>query len=92
MGATQKIEITPAAMENAKIRFEREKRLSSFGNGRTVRNVLDEAIDKHALNFGSGKLTKVGINGWEAEGQPPVDNRRRLCGIDVLTSPNKAVL
>lgn len=32
-------------------RFERERNLSSFGNGRTARNILDECIDKHAFNF-----------------------------------------
>lgn len=30
---------------------ERERKLRSFGNGRTVRNILDKAIDKHTLNL-----------------------------------------
>lgn len=30
---------------------ERERKLQSFGNARTVRNILEKAIDKHALNI-----------------------------------------
>lgn len=30
---------------------ERERGLQSFGNARTVRNILEKAIDKHALNI-----------------------------------------
>lgn len=37
-------------------RFEKERKLKTFGNGRTVRNVLDEAIDKHSLNVIKGVL------------------------------------
>ena len=29
---------------------ERERKLQSFGNARTVRNILEKAVDKHALN------------------------------------------
>ena len=29
----------------------KERRLKSFGNARTVRNILDKAIDKHSLNL-----------------------------------------
>ena len=29
----------------------RERKLKSFGNGRTVRNIIDKAIDKHTLNL-----------------------------------------
>lgn len=35
-------------------RIDREKMLNSFGNARTVRNVLDDAIDCHALNYKEG--------------------------------------
>ena len=46
----------------------RERKLKSFGNARTVRNILDKAIDKHTLNLATGKLTQ--------------DDRYRLCSID----------
>lgn len=39
------------ALDKLEERFERERNLSSFGNGRTARNILDECIDKHAFNF-----------------------------------------
>lgn len=29
----------------------RERKLKSFGNGRTVRNIIDKAIDRHTLNL-----------------------------------------
>lgn len=34
----------------------RERASKSFGNARTVRNILDKALDKHALNLVTGKL------------------------------------
>lgn len=37
-------------------RMARERKSISFGNARTVRNVLDEVIDKHALNFVKGAI------------------------------------
>ena len=46
------------ALDKLEERFERERNLSSFGNGRTARNILDECIDKHAFNF---KNKKIGI-------------------------------
>lgn len=36
----------------------RERASKSFGNARTVRNILDKAIDKHSLNVVTGKLTQ----------------------------------
>lgn len=36
----------------------RERKLKSFGNGRTARNILDKVIDKHTLNLSTGKLPK----------------------------------
>ena len=36
------------------IRIIKERKQSSFGNARTVRNLLDEFIDTHALNFRRG--------------------------------------
>ena len=46
----------------------RERKLRSFGNGRTVRNILDKAIDKHTLNLATGVI--------------PKENRYRLCSQD----------
>lgn len=92
MSKQQGFVVTKSAMENFAERVRAEKMLSSFGNGRTVRNVLDESIDKHALNYGSGKLQKCGENGIEEKDAAPVDNTYRLCGIDVSREPNKAVL
>lgn len=46
------------AMEAFEERIQKERRLPSFGNARTARNVLDESVDKHAFNFVNGLLTK----------------------------------
>ncbi len=51
-------------------RIDNERMLPSFGNARTVRNILDESLDKHALNFIDNKLNEkdryvicsIGIN------------------------------
>ena len=43
--------VDASAIDKLEERFERERNLSSFGNGRTARNILDECIDKHAFNF-----------------------------------------
>lgn len=40
------------------LRMKKEKRLSSYGNARTVRNVLEEAIDRHSFNFINKKMPK----------------------------------
>lgn len=37
-------------------RFENERRQKYFGNARTARNVLDEAVSLHALNLKEGKI------------------------------------
>ena len=50
-------------------RVKKERRLRSFGNARTARNILDESIDRYSLNFVSGKLQK--------------SDRYCLCGIDI---------
>lgn len=46
----------------------RERKLRSFGNGRTVRNIIDKAIDRHTLNL--------------ARGVVPADKRYVLCSED----------
>lgn len=39
-------------------RISKERRLKSFGNARTARNILDETIDKHAFNYVKGIIPK----------------------------------
>ena len=46
----------------------RERRSRSFGNGRTARNILDKAIDRHTLNLATGVISK--------------DDRYKLCSQD----------
>lgn len=72
---------------------DRERRLSSFGNGRTARNILDECLDRHALNYGQNLLSrKITVNGEEQIITDKAQNKFVLCGCDVSTSPNKNVL
>ena len=93
MAQEQGFTVSPAAQQNFNIRVEKERRLSSFGNGRTARNVLDESIDKHALNYGMGILANCGENGLPVkEKEVPYENRMRLCGVDVSTEVNENVL
>jgi stage V sporulation protein K len=39
-------------------RIARERRLRSFGNARTARSVLDETLDRHALNYVEKKIDR----------------------------------
>ena len=50
--------VAPDALESFDERVSKERRLRSFGNARTARNILDESIDHHSLNFVDGKLDK----------------------------------
>lgn len=43
-----------SALDAFRERITRESKKISFGNARTVRNVLTESVDKHALNFING--------------------------------------
>ena len=56
-------------------RMMRERRLNSFGNARTVRNVLDETIDRHALNITEKRISK--------------EHRYWIMPIDVCPAVNK---
>ena len=86
--------VSGEAMENFEVRCEAERRLSSFGNGRTARSVLEESIDRHALNYGSGNLyrTLVDEQGNVQKVTDPAQNKFVLCGCDVSPRPNKATL
>lgn len=39
------------ALDNLEIRLIKEKRLKGFGNGRTVRNIFEAALDRHSMNY-----------------------------------------
>lgn len=86
--------VSAEAMDNFEIRCERERKLSSFGNGRTARSILEETIDRHAVNYGKDVLSRTIINedGMEDKITDKTQNRFILCGCDVSTQPNKAVL
>ena len=45
-------------------RVLKERKLKSFGNGRTARNILDETIDRHALNFMDGRISSEDKGIW----------------------------
>lgn len=57
------------AMENFRIRVASEKKGKYFGNARTVRNIMEESIDHHALHLKDGLLAGA--------------DRYRLMGMDV---------
>ena len=80
--------VSEEALNNYEIRIEKEKRLSSFGNGRTARNILDETVDRHAVNYGQGRCIRHNVK----EIIENEENKFVLCGCDVNTVPNKAVL
>lgn len=89
--------VSEEALENFEIRCAKERKLSSFGNGRTVRNILDETIDRHALNYGKGILSKkesTTANNVPEELKEWRNDKLKfvLCGCDVSTAVNKAVL
>ncbi len=43
--------VSPEALDNFEIRINKEKHSRSYGNARTVRTILDKAIDKHSYNY-----------------------------------------
>ncbi len=65
--------VAPDALTSLDIRVEKERARHSFGNGRTARNILDEAIDRHAYNFANGALIE--------------DDKFLLRGIDIRREP-----
>lgn len=50
--------INAEAFQNFDHRMVQEKKLSSWGNGRTVRNVIEEAVNNHAFNYEQGLVSK----------------------------------
>lgn len=72
MANEQGFAVSGEALERLEIRLAKERELRTFGNGRTVRNVLDEAVDKHAFNYVSKAI--------------PETERYRICGKDIDTA------
>lgn len=51
--------VDEAALEPFTERIYKERQLSSFGNARTARNILDETMDKHAFNYVKGIIPRT---------------------------------
>lgn len=51
MAKKQGFKVDEKCFEAFEERIQKEMPLRSFGNARTVRNILDESIDKHAYNY-----------------------------------------
>lgn len=56
MAGHQGLMVSAGAYGAFDTRMRNERRTESFGNGRTVRNVLEEAIDRHAYNLSTGAI------------------------------------
>lgn len=69
--------LSVGAMEQFSIRISAEKKLPYFGNARTVRKIVEEAMDLHALHL--------------LDGTQPASERFFLSAADILAEPNKGV-
>lgn len=69
MAQSEGYSVSEDALCNLMDRIEKERNLRSFGNARTARNILDEALDKHALNYIDRKISQ--------------DDKYRLRGADI---------
>jgi stage V sporulation protein K len=81
--------VSSEALENFEIRCDKERKRSSFGNGRTARNILDETLDRHALNYGKGILSCRNTDGTVKDNK---DCKFIICEADVSTQVNTSVL
>lgn len=59
MANEQNFAVSEKAYKALEIRLHKEMQLKTFGNARTVRNILDEAIDKHSYNYVSHNIPEV---------------------------------
>lgn len=50
--------VATGALNNFAVRMQEEKLFPSWGNARTVRNVVEECIDRHSVRFINEKLPK----------------------------------
>lgn len=55
------LKVSKEAIQKFRKRYEAELPKSDFGNARTVRNILDEAISKHALRISRDSHTKKNL-------------------------------
>lgn len=69
MAENQHFTVSEDALEAFDERISKERRRTTFGNARTARNILDETIDKHALNYKIGLVEKK--------------DRYRIRGVDI---------
>lgn len=67
--------VDPNVLIPFKSRIQKERSLISFGNGRTVRNLLDEILDKHAYNYQTHLI--------------PKEYKFTICDIDVNPNLNE---
>ena len=58
MAKEQGFTVSDGAYDAFDDRMQKERNLRSYGNARTIRNVLDESLDRHALNFMNKKISK----------------------------------
>lgn len=58
MAAEHNFAIHGDTYDNFDDRMGKERKLRSFGNARTIRSILDESLDKHALNYMQNKIEK----------------------------------
>lgn len=61
--------VSAEALDVLDERIAKERLLDSFGNARTIRNILDEAIDKHALNYMKKVISE--------------EDKYRICSCDI---------
>ncbi len=71
--------VDKSAIDNFEIRIQKEQKLNSFGNARTVRNILDEAINRHAKNY---------YNELNEPDSSKDDNKFRIMAKDISTQIN----
>lgn len=55
------LKVSPGGLEAFRQRYEIEAQKPDFGNARTVRNILDEAISKHALRISRDNKVKANV-------------------------------
>lgn len=58
MAKERNFSVDVGAYSRLRERIANEKRNGYFGNARTIRNILDDTIDKHSLNFYDGHIEK----------------------------------
>lgn len=75
MAREQNFVVDSDAYDSFDIRINKERKTRSFGNGRTVRNLLDETIDRHALNYIEKRISE--------------ENKFKIMDIDISREINR---